>query len=136
MVKEAPHLRKFRWWGAFLFRDIHADARFELNHEVAGKNGDPLADEVLQFLDAVQGFFPAVAVHLELFFLLPEPENLISDSVVVLLAVGLLDKLLLELYQPCLNAIRREDGSADYGLGDVLLQQELVDCPVLTRHLN
>lgn len=46
LVKEAPHLRKSRWWGAFLFHDIHAGARFELDHEAAGKKGDSLDERL------------------------------------------------------------------------------------------
>ena len=80
-----------------LFCNIDADAGFELDREVIGKDGDLLdetfntilvkvrdggflpGDEVLQLLDPVHGFFPAVAVHLGFFFLLPEPENLVGD---------------------------------------------------------
>ena len=101
-----------------LFCNIDADAGFELDREVIGKDGDLLdetfntilvkvrdggflpGDEVLQLLDPVHGFFPAVAVHLGFFFLLPEPENLVGDGVIILLVVGLFDKLLLEFYQP------------------------------------
>lgn len=121
-----------------LFCNIDADAGFEFDREVVGKDGDLLdeafdtilvkvrdfgfllADEVLQLLDPVQSFFPAVAVNLGLFFLLTEPENLVSDGVVVLLVVGLLDKLLLELHKPCLNAVRRKRVGTDHGFGDVL----------------
>ena len=63
-------------------------------------------DEVLQFLDPVHGFFPVVAIDLGLFFLVAEPENLISDSIVVLLIVRLLDELLLQFQEPALNAVR------------------------------
>jgi hypothetical protein len=80
-----------------------------------------LGDEVLQLLDPVHGFFPVVAVKLGLFFLVTEPENLISDGIVVLFIVCLLDELLLQFQEPALNAVRREGVSADYGLGDVLL---------------
>ena len=122
-----------------LFCNIDADAGFELDREVIGKDGDLLdetfntilvkvrdggflpGDEVLQLLDPVHGFFPAVAVHLGFFFLLPEPENLVGDGVIILLVVGLFDKLLLEFYHPCLNAIRRKSVGADHSLGDVLL---------------
>ena len=84
-------------------------------------------DEVLQFLDPVHGLFPVMAVNLGLFFLLPEPENLISDGVVILLMVCLLDELFLQFFQPCLNAIRREGVGADYGFCDVCLQLFLKD---------
>ena len=40
------------------------------------------SDEVLQILDPVHGFFPVITVHLELFSLAAEPENLISDGIV------------------------------------------------------
>lgn len=104
--------------------NIDADAGFEFDREVVGENSDLLdepsdqilvkvrdlgsllADEVLQFFDSVHGFFPAVAVHFGFLFLLPEPEDLVGDGVVVLL-VGFLDKLLLQFLQSALNAIRR-----------------------------
>ena len=40
------------------------------------------SDEVLQLLDPVHGFFPVITIDLELFFLVAEPENLISDGIV------------------------------------------------------
>ena len=55
-----------------------------------------LGDEALQLLDPVHGLFPVVAVDLRLFLLLPEPEDFIGDSIVVLLVVCLLDELLLQ----------------------------------------
>ena len=64
------------------------------------------SDEVLQLFDPVHGFFPVVAIDLGLFFLFPEPENLISDGIVVLLVGGFLDELFLQLFQSCLNAVR------------------------------
>lgn len=118
-----------------LFCNIDADAGFELDREVVGENGnlldEPLdlilvkvrdagfllIDEILQLLDPVHGFFPAVAVHLGFFFLFPEPENPIGNGVVVLFAVGLLDKFLLEFYQPCLNGVSCE---AFYSMDDAL----------------
>ena len=39
-------------------------------------------DEVLQLLDPVHGFFPVITIDLGLFFLVAEPENLISDGIV------------------------------------------------------
>ena len=39
-------------------------------------------DKVLQFLDPVHGFFPVITIDLGLFFLVAEPENLISDGIV------------------------------------------------------
>ena len=78
-------------------------------------------DEVLQFLDPVHDFFPAVAVELGLFLLVAEPENLIGYGIVVLFIVCLLDELFLQFFEPCLNAARREGVSADHSLGDVLL---------------
>ena len=64
-----------------------------------------LVDEVLQFFDPVDGFFPAVAVYFGFFFLFPEPEDLIGDGVVVLLAVGFLDKLLLQFRKRQINDV-------------------------------
>ena len=110
---------------ALLFCDIDAYTRFEFHIEVVLKNGDLLdelldecfvkfcdlgfllADKVLQSFDSFHGFFPAVAVHLGFLFLLPEPEDLVGDGVVVLLAVGLFDKVILQFLQSDLNAIRR-----------------------------
>ena len=96
-----------------------------------------LVDEVLQFFDPVDGFFPAVAVYFGFFLLLSEPEYLVGDGVVVLLAVGLFDELPLQFRQPVLDAIRRKGISADNGSGDVFLQgfqegafisENLVEC--------
>lgn len=162
--------------GAFLCFDFDCDSGLEFHGEVLGEDGDLLdelfdqsliklrdvgfllGDEVLQLLDPVHGLFPVMAVDFGLFFLLPEPENLISDGVVILLVVCFLDELFLELLQPCLNAVRREGISADHGFGDVclqlfqegaalrqnlidgfdrdLLQQELVYRPVLAGHFS
>ena len=159
-----------------LFFDFDCEAGLEFHGEVVGKDRDfldelfdqslielrdvgfLLGDEVLQLLDPVHGLFPLVAVDLGLFFLLPESENLISDGVVILLMVCLLDELFLQFLQPCLNAVRREGVGADHGLGDVclqlflegltlrqnlidgfdrdLLQQELVYRPVLAGHFS
>jgi hypothetical protein len=47
-----------------------------------------------------------VAVELGLFFLVAEPENLISDGVIVLFVVCLLDELFLQFQEPALNAVR------------------------------
>lgn len=60
-------------------------------------------DEVLQLLDPFHDLFPMVTVNLGLLFLIAKPENFISDGIVVLLAVGLLDELLLQFIQPALN---------------------------------
>lgn len=78
-------------------------------------------DEVLKLFNPVHGFFPVMAVNLGLFPLVAEPENFISDGIVVLLAGCLLDELLLQFLKPCLNAVRREGVSAHHGLCDVLL---------------
>jgi hypothetical protein len=79
---------------------VDCDAGLEFHGEVVGEDGDLLdelfdqsliklcdvgfltGDEVLQFLDPVHGFFPEVAIDFGLFFLVAEPENLISDGVV------------------------------------------------------
>ena len=89
-----------------LFCNIDADAGFELDREVIGKDGDLLdetfntilvkvrdggflpGDEVLQLLDPVHGFFPVITIDLGLFFLVAEPENLISDGFVWLWCGG------------------------------------------------
>lgn len=164
-----------QWRGAFLRFNVDCEAGLEFHGEVVGKDGDfldeffdqsfvelrdvgfLLGDEVLQLLDSVQGFFPVVAIDLGFLLLVAEPENLISDGVVILFVVGFLDELLLQLREPFLNAVRREGIGADYGFGDVclqllqkdltlgqnlinglerdLLQQELVDRAVLAGHL-
>ena len=172
---KAPHYWLMRQWrGAFLRFNVDCEAGLEFHGEVVGKDGDfldeffdqsfiklcdvgfLLGDEVLQLLDSVQGFLPLMAVDRGLFLLVAEPKNLVSDGIIVLLVVGLLDELLLQLLQPCLNAVRREGVGADHGFCDVclqlfqedltlgqdlvdgldrdLLQQELVHCPVLTGH--
>lgn len=113
---------------------------FQFHGEVVGEDGDLLdelfdqsliefcdigfllGDEALQLLDPVHGLFPVMAVYLGLFLLVAEPENLISDGIVVLLVVGFLDELLLQFLKPALNTVRREGVGADYGFGDVLLQ--------------
>ena len=138
-----------------LLLNIHAYAGFEFDREVVGEDGDffdeasdqllveicnfcfLLADKVLQLFDSVHGFFSAVAVHLGFLFLFPEPEDLVGDGVVVLLAVGFFDELPLQFRQPVLDAIRRKGISADNGSGDVFLQgfqegafisENLVEC--------
>jgi hypothetical protein len=86
--------------GAFLCFDFDCDSGLEFHGEVLGEDGDLLdelfdqsliklrdvgfllGDEVLQLLDPVHGLFPVMAVDFGLFFLLPEPENLISDGIV------------------------------------------------------
>jgi hypothetical protein len=67
-----------------------------------------LAHKVMQLFDPVHGFFPAVAVYFGFLFLFPEPEDLVGDGVVVLLAVGFLGELFLQFFQLSLNAVRRE----------------------------
>ena len=54
-----------------------------------------LDDKVSQLFDSVHGLYSAVAVYFGLLFLLPEPEDLVGDSIVILLVVGLLEELLL-----------------------------------------
>ena len=79
---------------------VDCDAGFEFHGEVVGKDGNLLneffdqsliklcdigflpGDEVLQLLDSVHDFFPAVAVELGLFLLVAQPENLIGDGVI------------------------------------------------------
>jgi hypothetical protein len=120
-----------------LFFDIDCKPGFEFHSEVVGKDGDLLdelfyqsfvelcdvcfllGDKVLQFLDPVHGFFPVVAVDLGLFLLFPESEDFVSDGIVVLFVVCLLDELFLQFFQPSLDAVRREGVSADYSLGDI-----------------
>ena len=63
-----------------------------------------------------------MAVDLGLFFLIPEPEDLVGDGVVVFLVAGRLDEVFLELLDPCMNAFRKECVSRDNRLGDTLLQ--------------
>lgn len=123
----------------FLCFDVDCDPGLEFHGEVVGEDSDLLdklfdqsliklcnasflsGDEVLQFLDSVHDFFPAVAVELGLFLLVAEPENLIGYGIVVLFIVCLLDELFLQFFEPCLNAARREGVSADHSFGDVLL---------------
>ena len=78
-----------------------------------------------------------MTVHLGFLFLFPKPEDLVGDGVVVLLAVGFLDELLLQFLQSGLNAVRRKCIGCDNRSCDVLLQlfqenfsaaQDLVEC--------
>lgn len=77
--------------------NIDLDAGLEFYDEVICKDGDLLnelfdqrlikfcdigflpGNEVLQFLDPIDGFFPVMAIELGLFFLAAEPEDFISD---------------------------------------------------------
>lgn len=128
-----------RWRGAFLCFDVDCDPRLEFHGEVVGEDCDLLdelfdqsliefcdvnfltSDKILQFLDAVHSLFPVVAADLGLFYLVADPENLVSDGIVILLVVCLLDELFLQFLQPCLNAVRRECIGVDHGLGNVVL---------------
>ena len=123
-----------------LFFDIDCKPGFEFHSEVVVEDGNLLdeffdqsliklcdvcfllGDKVLQFLDPVHGFFPVVAVDLGLFLLFPESEDFVSDGIVILFVVCLLDELFLQFFQPSLDAVRREGVSADYSLGDIGLQ--------------
>ena len=57
-------------------------------------------DEVLQFLNPVHGFFLVMAVELGLFLLVAEPENFVSDGIVVLFVICFLDELFLQFFKP------------------------------------
>jgi len=92
--------------GAFLCFGIDCKPGFEFHGEAVGEDGDLLdelfdqsfiklfdvgflsGDEVLQLLDPVHGFFPVITIDLGLFFLVAEPENLISDGFVWLWCGG------------------------------------------------
>ena len=83
-----------------LFVDVDLKPRFEPDGKVVIVNGDLLdqlsdeafvefgdfglltSAEVLQLLDPVHDFFPVITIDLGLFFLVAEPENLISDGIV------------------------------------------------------
>ena len=119
--------------------NVDCDVGLEFHGEVVGEDGDLLdelfdqsliklcdigflpGDEVLQLLDSIHGFFPVMAVDLGLFLLVAEPENLIGDGIVVLLAVGLSDELLLQLIEPCLDTVRAHRVGGHYSYCDVLL---------------
>ncbi len=125
--------------GAFLCFDVDCDTGLEFHGEVVGKNGNLLnelfdqsliklcnigflpGDEVLQFLNPVHGFFSVMAVELGLFLLGAESENFVSDGIVVLFVICLLNELFLQFFKPCLNAVWREGVGTHYGLGDILL---------------
>lgn len=64
-------------------------------------------DKILQFTDLLHLLVLDDAVHLGLPALIPEPENLVSDGVVILFVVCFLDELFLQFFQPGLNAVRR-----------------------------
>lgn len=139
-IKRTPHYRQMcRRRGAFLCFDIDCDPGLEFHDEVVCEDGNLLnelfnqsliklcdtgflpGDEFLQFLNPVHGFFSVMAVELGLFLLVAEPENFVSDGIVVLFVICLLDELFLQFFKPCLNAVRREGVSTHYGLGDILL---------------
>ena len=104
--------------------DVDCDAGLEIYGEVIIENGDlgnqaagqrfvklrdggRLAlDEILQVPDLLHMFILDDAVHLGLSALIPEPENLISDGVVVVLLVDLLKELLLQLAQALVYDLR------------------------------
>lgn len=88
---------------ALIFCNVNVDAGFEFDGKCLCIDGNLLdefpdvclikfadarflpGDEVLQLLDSVYGFFPAVAVDGGSFLLLAEPEGLVCDGIVVLL---------------------------------------------------
>lgn len=64
---------------------LNSDLLDKLSDEAFVEFGDfglLTSDEVLQLLDPVHGFFPVITIDLGLFFLVAEPENLISDGIV------------------------------------------------------
>ena len=81
-----------------LFCNIDAYTGFEFDRKGVGENGDLfdepsnnllvevcdlgclMADEILQFLDPLHGFFATVSVDGSFFFLLPYPEDLVLDK--------------------------------------------------------
>ena len=76
-------------------RDQAADQRL-----VKLCDGSRLAlNEILQATDLLHLFILDDAVHLGLPALIPEPEDLIRDGVVIVLLVDLLQELLLQLAQ-------------------------------------
>ena len=60
-------------------KGVHAEVEYIIEF---GDFGLLTSDEVLQFLDPAHGFFPVITIDLGLFFLVAEPENLISDGIV------------------------------------------------------
>lgn len=54
-------------------------------------------DKILQVTDLLHLFILDDAVHLSLPALIPEPENLISDSVVIVFLIDLLQEFFLQL---------------------------------------
>ena len=107
----------------FLCSDVDCDTGLEFHGEVVGENGNLLnelfnqslikfcnigflpSDEVLQFLNPFHDVFSVMAVELGLFLLVAEPENFVSDGIVVLFVICLLNKLFLQFFKPCLNAV-------------------------------
>ena len=104
--------------------DIDCDAGFEVHGEVVLvdcdlfnqaadqrliklRDGGVLAfDEILQVSDLLHLLVLDDAVHLSLPALIPEPENLISDGIVIILLVDLLQELLLQLAQALVDDFR------------------------------
>lgn len=64
---------------------VNGDLLDQLSDEAFVEFGDfglLTTDEVLQLLDPVHGFFPVITIDPGLFFLVAEPENLISNGIV------------------------------------------------------
>ncbi len=84
------------------------------------RDGSRLAlDEILQVTNLLHLFVLDNVVHLGLPALIPEPENLISDGVVVVLLVDFLQEFLLQLAQALVYDLRREGITLQDHRGDV-----------------
>ena len=109
--------------------DQAADQRF-----IKLCDGGGLAfDEILQVPDLLHLFVLDDAVHFGLPALIPEPENLISDGVVVSLLVDLFQELFLQLAQTLVYDLRREGISLQDHSGDVC-PQRLQEIILLAEH--
>ncbi len=90
-------------------------------------------DEILQVPDLLHLLIFDDAIHLGLPALIPEPENLIRDSIVIIFLIDLLQELLLQFVQPFIYDLRREGITLQDHCGDVR-PQRLQEIILLAKH--
>ncbi len=95
-----------------------------------------LLDEILQSIDAGNLCVSGSSVYRAFFSLLPEFEEFISNLVVSLFVIGLLEKLFLKLLQSFINAISGILLSASDHLCDVLLELRLIGGLIAKERVN
>lgn len=88
---------------------VNGDLLDQLSDEAFVEFGDfglLTSDEVLQLGDALLCLLAGAGVCFGLLFLPTQRKDFIGDGIVVLLAVGLSDELLLQLVKSCLDTVR------------------------------